>query len=152
MNEQDTTTTEGAPDLTANAGKSDASKESGDPVVAGLSRRLNREIAEKAALAKQLADFLGSDEGTEDKRSKVSKLERENAALTKALQYPELAPAIRGAIAKGVDPSFIDDEFVSLLKMAQSTDVEDSPAHNPARVTGTADANILKGLKSLFED
>jgi len=134
-------------------GKAAAAQSNDDKTVAGLSKRLNKEIAEKAALAKQLADFVKSpSEDTEDKRTKVSKLERENAALRLGLKYPDVAGVIDGAIRKGLDPSWIDEDFVATLRSAGTQVEDDSPTHNPARVTGTSSVDILKGLKSLFED
>jgi hypothetical protein len=138
---------------TEESGKTTDAQSNEDRTVAGLSRRLNKELAEKASLAKQLAELVGSpSDDTEDKRTKLSKLERENAALRLGIKYPDVAGVIDGAIRKGLDPSWIDEDFVATLRSANTQVEDDSPAHNPARVAATNDQSILKGLKSLWED
>ena len=136
---------------TEESGKAESGSSNEDKTVAGLSKALRKALDRETAANKKLAEFIAtpSEEG-DDKRTRLSKLERENAALRLGMKYPDVAKVIDGAIAKGIDPSWIDEDFIATLRSVAPAE-DDSPTHNPARLTAT-DPNVLKGLKSLFED
>lgn len=128
-----------------------------DATVAGLTRRLNREIEKRKAAEKLNAEAISKLGDEEERGTKLSRVEKENLALKVAMKYPKHAGALTKAFEKGIlDPALVDDEFMEAFgPAAQVTEDEEteSPAHNPQRGTSPKSAmDQLKNLTSLWTE
>lgn len=130
-----------------------------DPVVAGLTSRLNKEIEAKKASETRLAEALAKLEGEEERGTKLARLEKENAAYKTALKYPDVAPILQKGFEKGaISPEHVDDDFVAAIRAAsgKTPPAEEETAgtpHNPIRQTqGQSPMEQLKQLTSLWPD
>ena len=141
MGETDTSTV-------APGSPTDKGKETGtagtDPVVSGLSKRLNQEKARADAAEAKLADqALIVEEATKTKR--------ENSALKKSRQYADVAGTLETLFAKGFDPDVVDDDFVKALRgtapVSKDEGAIETPTHSTTRtVTGTTPDEAMKRM------
>lgn len=130
-----------------------------DPVVSGLTSRLNKEIAARQKAEQDRAELIAKLGQTEEGDKEVERLRRENTMYKTAAKYPDVAPTLLKAFEKNaLNPEFIDDEFVAAIRAAQqgtTVPKEETgvPAHNPVRQSGNeTPADILKRMTSLWPD
>lgn len=155
-NEQDQQLTAGGAATTEKSGTADDAAGKADPTVAGLSARLTKEIEGRKADKQALAEALSKLGDEEDGRTKLSRMERENIALRKSIQYPDVATTLQKAFDKGLDPSLVDDEFIESFRALRtnggtpapkSESDNETPPHNPVRSTSPVSAmEQLKGM------
>lgn len=129
-----------------------------DPVVSGLTSRLNKEIALRQKAEQDRAELiakLGQSDGTE-----VETLRKENSMYKVASKYPDISGTLLKAFEKGaLNPEFVDDDFAASIRAAQTgqpvavLDESGVPPHNPVKQSGSESPEaILKRMTSLWPD
>lgn len=112
---------------------------------------LSRTVTKQQRLIKELTEKAAVTQATPDEAAK-KELDEARAELAKSkllLKHRDIADKLEPILNKGLNPEFVDDDFVAILRNGADEREEEAPAHNPVRGRGTPEQDATKLLKSL---